>query len=622
VRAVNYKLKPFDHRARARTTLFSWLFLCALVAACITLGIFQYRWISKVSQAAREHLTEGLRTSLMRIRGDFNAEISTAASSLAGFSRPRDAQRLESQLTARFAQWNNTSRRSRIFDRIALAVPGPGGVALQMLDLDRGVLVPAEWPADWSPIRNRIESAGGRTSYGTPAAGENQPPPSFRQPDSNEDGPRPGRGPGPPPGNEGLAFELPVIGMPEDDGGPGRRFGLREREIAWVIFNLNLPYVRETILPELLRRDLGSNGVLDYQVEVVARDNPDSVIFQSDPGLASIAGSADASAGLFEPRMNLSARRGEFGPPDDLGHGRGPRGEGRGPSPDMCRWQIYARHRAGSLDVVVAQARFRNMSVTGGVLLLMIATAIAFLRYTVRAQRLANMQMDFVAGVSHELRTPLTVIHTAGYNLQRIAHNPLQVDKYGAVIRRESARLRDLVEEVMRFARAGAGRPIDEREPLSVARVIEETVKASREAIDDPACVLESNVEADLPPVLGDPKALRHALENLVGNAAKYGAADVLWIGVYASKAQDDSAAIEIRVADRGPGIPEHEQRRIFDPFFRGARAIQDQIHGAGLGLSLVKKIIEAHGGSVRVESAPMRGAEFIVRIPAAPESA
>jgi signal transduction histidine kinase len=586
----------FDPRARARTTLFSWLFLCALVTACITLGVFQYRWISQVSQAAREHLTEGLRTNLMRIRRDFNAEISTAASSLARFSRARDARAVESQLAARFAQWKVTSRRSRIFDRIALAVPESGGVALQILDLDRGSLAPAEWPADWSAIRNRIES--------------------------NVVEPRAGRAPGPPPGNEGLAFEVPVFGAPEDGGDPGRRFSPHEREIAWVIFNLNLSYVRETMLPELLRRDLGSNGALDYQVEVVARDNPDSVIFQSDPRRASIAESADASVALFEPGISLSSRRGEFGPPEDAGRSRGPRGEGRGPSQDMGRWQIYARHRAGSLDVVVEQARFRNMSVTAGVLLLMIATAFAFLRYTVRAQRLANMQMDFVAGVSHELRTPLTVIHTAGYNLQRIAHNPLQVDQYGAVIRRESARLRDLVEEVLRFARAGAGRPIDEREPLSVARVIEETVEASREALDDPSCVLESNVEDGLPPVLGDPKALRHALENLVGNAAKYGARDVHWIGVFASKAEDDTAAIEIRVADRGPGIPEHEQRRIFDPFFRGARAIQDQIHGAGLGLSLVKKIIEAHGGSVRVESAPMRGTEFIVRIPTAPEAA
>ena len=76
---------------------------------------------------------------------------------------------------------------------------------------------------------------------------------------------------------------------------------------------------------------------------------------------------------------------------------------------------------------------------------------------------------------------------------------------------------------------------------------------------------------------------------------------------------------MEIRVADRGPGIPLDEQAHIFDPFFRGRRAVQDQVHGTGLGLNLVKKIVEAHGGTIHVHSEPMKGAEFVVRIPAAP---
>jgi signal transduction histidine kinase len=592
-------VKPFNLRAGARTTLFSWLFLCALVTVCVTLGIFQYRWISEVSQTAREHLTENLRANLLRLSRDFNTEISSATSSLTQFSRERDGQAVESQLAARFAQWKNTARHPRIFDRIALAIPGAGGATLRMLDLDRGTLAPAEWPADWSAIQSHIES--------------------------NASGIHGGRGPGPPRGNDGLAFEVPVFGAPEDDGGPDRRFGPRQREIAWVVFNLNLGYVRETLLPELLRRDLGSNGTLDYQVEVIARNHSDSVIFQSGLQHASAIGeSADASISLFEPGFDFSARRGgPGGSPEDAGRGPGRHGPARGPAPDMGRWQMYVRHRAGSLEAVADQARFRNMSVTAGVLLLMLATGVALLRYTIRAQRLANMQMDFVAGVSHELRTPLTVIHTAGYNLQgRLAHNPAQVEQYGAMIRRESARLRDLVEQVLQFASAGAGRAIHEREPLSVARVIEETMEASRSALHDRACVLESSVDDGLPPVLGDPKALRQALENLVGNAVKYGARDGQWIGVFASKAEGGSAAVEIRVADHGPGIPEHEQPHIFDPFFRGARAIQDQIHGTGLGLSLVKRIVEAHGGSIRVKSAPLRGTEFIVRIPAAPEAA
>jgi signal transduction histidine kinase len=119
---------------------------------------------------------------------------------------------------------------------------------------------------------------------------------------------------------------------------------------------------------------------------------------------------------------------------------------------------MYVRYRVGSLEAVVAQSRLRSLAVTAGVLLSMLATADALLRYTRRAQRLADLQMDFVAGVSHELRTPLTVIHTAAYNLQgKMANNPAQVEKYGALIQRESGRLGELVEQVLPFAGAHAG---------------------------------------------------------------------------------------------------------------------------------------------------------------------
>jgi signal transduction histidine kinase len=116
---------------------------------------------------------------------------------------------------------------------------------------------------------------------------------------------------------------------------------------------------------------------------------------------------------------------------------------------------------------------------------------------------------------------------------------------------------------------------------------------------------------------------LQHVLENLVGNAAKYGLDGSNWIGIFAGQVNAaHGAAVEIRVADRGPGIPEDEQKLIFDPFFRGAQAKQRQVHGTGLGLSLVKRIVQAHGGTIRVKSAPGKGAEFIVRIPVAPVGA
>ena len=100
----------------------------------------------------------------------------------------------------------------------------------------------------------------------------------------------------------------------------------------------------------------------------------------------------------------------------------------------------------------------------------MMASVAALITYTRRAQRLADLQMDFVAGISHELRTPLTVIHTAAYNLRgKLAANPAQVERYGVLIQQESGRLKVLVEQVLRFSGATAGRVIQNPEPISVA---------------------------------------------------------------------------------------------------------------------------------------------------------
>jgi signal transduction histidine kinase len=279
---------------------------------------------------------------------------------------------------------------------------------------------------------------------------------------------------------------------------------------------------------------------------------------------------------------------------------------------------MYARHRAGSLEAVVAQTRLRNLAVMSGVLLLLIATMVVLIRYTRRAQRLAELQMDFVAGVSHELRTPLAVIRTAAYNLRgKLANNPAQVEKYGALIQQESERLTELVEQVMCFASAKAGKVIRPTEPIPVERVVEESLKSCRSLIEQAHCIVEKHVDPDLPLVMGDPVALKQAVHNLLSNAAKYGAEGGRWIGIYAQREGDH--AVVIRVADRGPGIPAEERESVFDPFFRGRRAIEDQIHGTGLGLNLVKGIVEAHGGTITVESAPGKGTEFSIRIPAAP---
>ena len=241
------------------------------------------------------------------------------------------------------------------------------------------------------------------------------------------------------------------------------------------------------------------------------------------------------------------------------------------------------------------------------------ATALAvILVSTRRAQALAHAQMEFVAGVSHELRTPLSVICSAADNLaDGVVTNEHGVKRYGSVIRQEGRRLASMVEQILRFAGIQSGRARYERQPVEVAGVIAAAVSGSADAVQRSGCVLEQEIPAELPEVFADPTALTHAIRNLIENAAVHGASGG-WIGVSAL-ARD--AGVEIAVADRGPGIPAADQRKIFEPFFRGERALQDQARGFGLGLALVRRIVEAHEGSVQVESGS-GGTCFRIQIP------
>jgi signal transduction histidine kinase len=563
-----------------RRALASWLFVAAVFALCGILGLLQYRWIGAVSVAERETLQASLQTSLNRLSQDFNSEISAACRAvLPVVGQAPDAPAAEAGMVARYEQWKSGARHSQVFRRIAIAEFAKGGLVLRIFDPSHGAFLTAEWPQEWTAVKNRLERIQQRRG------GPGGPPPFDNAGDS-----------------EGTVFQLPLFSS-------ARPMPFGRREIGWSIFELNLDYLRSTLLPELVQRYVAAGGNLDYQVEVVTRTPQPAVIYRAGgSGYNQVMANADASVSLFENPFDLISGRG-------AGHAPPPaRGTGIG------RWQMYVRHRAGSLEAVVAQARLRSVAVTSCVLLLMFGTLIAWIRFTRRAQRLAGLQMDFVAGVSHELRTPLAVIHTAAYNLKGgVTSNPAQVEKYGALIHQESGRLKEMVEQVLRFSRAQAGHIVQEPGPVWIASVIADALEAGKTAIQSAHCTVEQNIESELPLILGDPNALEHAIGNLIGNAVKYGAG-AGWIGISANQVVNRGRVwVEVRVADHGPGIPAAEQAHLFDPFFRGRRAQEDQVHGTGLGLSIVKGIVEAHGGTVQVKSEPGKGAEFILRVPAAP---
>jgi len=547
-----------------------WLEIGAMVALCGVLSALQYRWIGEVSVAERERLQASLQSGLNRLSQDFNDEISLLCRAI---MRGDDSAYL-----FRLKTWQESGRHIGMLRGAFVARPVKGDMQLLRLqtDTDSEDLVP--WPPEWEGMRRQMLAriSGERSRGGVGARGDL----------TLIDLPRFGRGPGPggPPGRE-------------PGGSPGR-------ETEWVLLDMDAQYLSTVLVPELLARHLGEPAAAEYLYGVYARNDAARLI------AGDAVGEPDAQVTLFQPQFETIFRRGG-GPP-----GR------RGPPPNVTegRWTLAVRNEAGSLEGVVARTRWRNLGVTGGILGLLLAAVGIILRTTRESQRLAEMQIDFVAGVSHELRTPLTVIRTAAYNLRgKIAANPAQVERYGGLIQQESEKLTALVEQVMQYASARAGKTIQAaKEPVAMESVVEACRAANEGIMRDAGCEFEVQISLGLLPlVLGDALALERAINNLLANAAKYGAGGK-WVGLYASPAA--GGGVEIRVADRGAGIPTAEQPQIFDAFFRGRRAVEDQVHGTGLGLNLVKGIVEAHGGTVTVKSAPGKGTEFRILLPAAPD--
>ena len=552
-------------RKSRRRALLSWLVVCLLAVLCSVLGYLQYRWIGEISRAERERLHKSLEASLAQMANAFESELNAEI----GENLPRALSTDREERERQYAGAYLPPREKHLVKSVSLAVPEGDGITLRTLNAQSGMFEPRDWPAQWMPVRERM----------------------LRKLETR----RPG----------GITEDFPDLVELPYFGPPSPPF----REQEWLLLELDLDYIRTFLIPELARAHLAA---ADYELEIVARRNSSSVIFRSTPEAENLRAGADASALMFTVPFETLRRR---GPPRRAG--MGPPGPPRGAT---GRWVISVRHKSGSLEKVVERARMRNLAVSAALLTLIVATMAALLRYTRRAQRLAELQVEFVAGISHELRTPLTVMRTAGHNLQsRMARDPQRVERYGALIQRESERLNEIVEQILGFANAGAGRVILSREPVGVEGLLEEVLELERKNLSETGCTIERHISRELPAVMGDATALKQALQNVVGNAAKYGRAGD-WIGISAEAISEGgrNTGVEIRIADHGPGIAARDAKHIFEPFYRGEMAVAEQIHGTGLGLSLAKRIIDAHDGQIAVRSEPGKGAEFVIRLPAA----
>jgi signal transduction histidine kinase len=254
-----------------------------------------------------------------------------------------------------------------------------------------------------------------------------------------------------------------------------------------------------------------------------------------------------------------------------------------------------------------------NYIVLAALSLFMVAGIFLTYRNVSREMNLARQKSDFVANVSHELRTPLALIRLYAETLElgRLSAKE-KYQEYFRIIREESERLTALINNILDFSRIDAGRKEYEFQETNLGELVHSTLDSYRFQIQQNGFGFEENISPDIPPVNVDREAIARSLLNLVNNALKY-SKDQKHIAVKLYRA---NGSVKLEVQDRGIGIAANEQEKIFEKFYRCGDPLVHDVKGSGLGLSLVRHIVRAHGGDVVVESVPDKGSKFTIALP------
>ncbi|MEQ1896427.1 MAG: HAMP domain-containing sensor histidine kinase [Vicinamibacterales bacterium] len=543
----------------------------ATTVVLIAFAVLQYRSSREITEATGVRLADTLQMSLVNWHVDFERNFTDITRAL-DLHAPGDAS--AEALAAGLADWRRSARYPGLVRGLFVHEAGRGGqpATTRRVLPDSGMLVPHD------TLALRLDGPGSTAWMFHPGL------PALTRPIAGSDVPR------------------------------------------WLVVAIDPAVLRETVLPALALRYFSGTDGLDYEVAV----------FTAQPAAlwASDAGFSQAQAPDADGILNVFGRRSspQSGGPFEVFHTVAPQAqvpsaaitwfalpEGSGDAGD---WRLVVRHRrGGALGAFLANTQRRDLVATLGALALLVASIALLVVASHRAQRLATLQMDFVAAVSHELRTPLTVIASAADNISRgVVREQTRVAEYGTVIGQQVRQLASLVERILLFAGQGKGtrRPL---QPITVTDAIDATLASTVTLADAGQFTIERVVESDLPPVLGDQTALTQCVENLVTNALKY-SGNARWIGVHAFSAIDPSGTREVRVAvtDRGLGIDPADRGRIFEPFYRSPVVVAAQIHGTGLGLALARSMATLMGGRITVESEPGRGSTFTLHLPVAPD--
>jgi signal transduction histidine kinase len=608
-----------------------WLWFCG-AALCVLLLLtawLQYRWINRLSEAEHQQRRALLETTLRNLRGEFDRRLGDTMQFFRRSLGVAAHTDWEARLNTTITQWRQEERASLLRAVSFAQLQKDGSVIFKRRTLAQAGFSVAEWPAEFTPYRTLVDRGLSSANGPLPLT-----PREWAQ-DFTAMQPL-------------LAFQLVEDPRREAELRALPPFAKRQRALdairniedrlsvllaspssaslrgpvlkGWCFLELDAAYLQNRFVPELIAQYFGQRGMEGFDLALLTGQPPRTLYSSAgslkEAAVASFA-RADAAVVLFKRRVQGQS---EVGP---LPQGPLPLPAGGAPpfrdfeafdaAVDPSAWRLVVRDSAGSVESAISQTRRRNLAVAFGVLLILAASLVLLLLAMRRINRLAAQQLEFVAGVSHELRTPLAVIQSTSHNLaQGMVKDPQRVVQYGATIQTEVRRLAHQLEQVLAFAGIQSGRKLYDVRAVDVRTLCEKAL-AAQPFVQD-GWQVEYDVPPELPYVQADAAALESVINNLLHNAHKYAAAG-RWLRL---SAQHISNEIQLTIADRGAGIAAADLPHLFEPFYRGQRVQASSVPGAGLGLSLVQRHLQAMGGRVGVKTNPGEGTAFTLSLPIA----
>lgn len=610
----------------------SWFPIIVVVALLGLLGLLatlQYRWLGQISDGERARLEKLVQSDTVRFADDFNREIQNAYFNFqtsAGVWQSKNWN----EFNQRLAFWRDKTAYSNLIQDFYFVETGAGDNLLRY-NKETGAFEPAQWSEELNKLKPKLADEKNFEPVEAKIPALLMP---VHEAEKTFD-------------RILIRTEKPLEAMPAPKAEMPKRYGV-------LIIRLDENVIKNQLLPDLVKKYFSASESADYKLAVVGEQK--QIVFQTGD-----VGAPDASA----PLLNLSAENYAFFANRELlsklesekkteGEQKA-QGERKStmvlrkfetktsnqmvltrksgdqqqveifdtvPSQPRIRvfertgdsgnWILNVQHTAGSLEQFITRTRQKNLAISFGILSLLAVSVLLIFLSAQRAKRLAQRQIDFVSSVSHEFRTPLAVIYSAGENLaDGVAKESLQVARYGNLIKGEGKKLTAMVEQILDFAGANSGKKRYDLREASVPEIIENALAECQPLIDEKGIVVEREIAENLPPLIADKNALSQALQNLLGNAVKYSNGGK-WVKI---SAKNGGGKIKITVEDNGIGISSKDLAHVLEPFYRAKAVVDEQIHGNGLGLSLVKQIVEAHRGNVKIESELGKGSRFTIEL-------